>query len=186
MIKINKVYTKKGDDGTTVVLGPNRIPKDSQEIIVLGLLDELNAYIGWTRVSFANEQFQQLSASLLAIQNQLFDLGAFLCRPSKSLPSSVALAITKFENEIDDLNQNLSPLNSFVLPGANEQAARLHIARTICRRTEVNFISLAKDQSLLFQAIPYLNRLSDWLFVAARYVAKISGDQEFLWQPDKK
>lgn len=177
MVKINKVYTKKGDKGTTCILGPQRIPKSSEQIILLGALDEFNAYIGWILVQINDEQLQQ---RLIAIQNQLFDLGAFVCKPTSDLPPTLTQAVAIFETEIDKMNEQLPSLNSFVLPGGGELAARFHIARTVCRRAETQLVIASNNQAIA-TAIPYLNRLSDWLFVAARYCNKEENVPELLW-----
>lgn len=180
MVKITKVYTRKGDTGTTTVLGKERISKTSKQIIALGALDEVNAYIGWTLVALNPNS--TIHKRLLAIQNDLFDLGAYLCQPLNHYPQSLTVEVDQFEREIDQMNEALSTLNSFIFPGGSEVAARLHITRTVVRGCEIKLVSLSKETAVE-KAIPYINRLSDWLFVAARYSNKEAGIFETLWQP---
>lgn len=186
MVKINKVYTKKGDLGTTTILGPKRISKCSEHISALGALDELNAFLGWVLVVLNKELSDFLVERLAAIQNQLFDIGAYVCNPSGHYPVELSNTVEMFEHDIDYMNEQLATLNSFVLPGGCEEAARLHIARTVCRRAEIELVALLNEQPLIGVTIPYLNRLSDWLFVAARYVNKLAYREEPLWSPIPK
>ncbi len=183
MVKINKVYTKKGDQGTTTILGPKRISKCVVHIRALGALDELNAFLGWVFVVLNKELSDFLVARLDTIQNQLFDIGAYVCNPSTTYPSELTNTVSDFEHDIDYMNEQLPTLNSFVLPGGCEEAARLHMARTVCRRAEIELVAMLKEQPLIENTIPYLNRLSDWLFVAARYINKLSDRKEQLWNP---
>ncbi|MBA2654133.1 MAG: cob(I)yrinic acid a,c-diamide adenosyltransferase [Gammaproteobacteria bacterium] len=183
MVKITRVYTKKGDKGDTGSLKSNRTSKNSLRIEVLGALDELNSFLGWI-VVLLNDENAHLKTQLLTIQNVLFDVGAYLCGSSKINNPTVLFShiVTHLENEIDVMNATLPHLDSFVLPGGNEITARLHIARTICRRAERCLVSFAQEQKDT-TVIPYLNRLSDWLFVAARFIAYQQNVEEQLWQP---
>ncbi len=178
MVRITRVYTRKGDDGSTSILGAARLPKNSNLIEALGMLDELNSFIGWTIIEFKEQEFSDIKKKLNQIQNELFDLGAFLCNPNNKITFSDA--VSTFEKEMDEMNLQLEPLNSFILPGGCELCARLHITRTICRRAECTIAALTDEQKKI--AIPYLNRLSDWLFVVARYILNQLEIKELLWE----
>lgn len=186
MVKINKVYTKKGDRGTTTILGSKRISKCSIHVSALGVLDELNAFLGWILVVLNKELSDFLVERLITIQSQLFDIGAYVCHPTSSYPSELSNTVKTFEHDIDYMNVQLPALNSFILPGGCEEAMRLHVARTICRRAEIDLVALLDEQPLIENTIPFLNRLSDWLFVAARYVNKLAYQKERLWSPIPK
>lgn len=183
MVKITRVYTRKGDAGQTRVNKKTCIAKDSPQVEVLGLLDELNSVIGWALVLLTNDSSNLLKSRLVKIQHTLFDLGAYLCSKTKRTEHVEFFSheVASLETDIDQMNESLPNLASFILPGGNELSARLHIARTICRRAECKLVSLdlTKHEFLL----PYINRLSDWLFVAARFVAKKQQSEEILWQP---
>src|SRR5271169_1353335 len=188
MVKLNKIYTRTGDDGTTGLGSGERRKKYDLRVAAYGTLDEANAAIGIARLHTANDV--TLDAALSRIQNDLFDVGADLCTPGKGRgPDGARLTVTQaqvdwLESEIDRLNDHLAPLKSFVLPGGTAAAAYLHLARTICRRAE-RLIAELKDrpnESVGDEVLKYVNRLSDFLFVAGRH-ANGKGARDVLWQP---
>ena len=188
MVKLNKIYTRTGDDGTTGLGSGERRKKYDLRVAAYGTLDEANAAIGIARLHTAGDGM--LDAALSRIQNDLFDVGADLCTPGKGRgPDGARLTVTQaqvdwLESEIDRLNDELAPLKSFVLPGGTAAAAYLHLARTICRRAE-RLIAELKDrpnESVGDEVLKYVNRLSDFLFVASRY-ANGKGARDVLWQP---
>src|SRR6202166_3031024 len=188
MVKLNKIYTRTGDDGTTGLGAGERRKKYDLRVAAYGTLDETNAAIGIARLHTANDV--PLDAALSRIQNDLFDVGADLCTPGKGKgPGGARLTVTEnqvtwLEAEIDRLNAELSPLRSFVLPGGSAAAAYLHLARTICRRAE-RLIAELKDREadgVGAEVLKYVNRLSDFLFVASRY-ANGKGSDDVLWKP---
>lgn len=189
MVVLNKIYTRTGDDGTTALGSGKRIRKDSARVAAYGTIDETNAAIGMARVHIA-ESHPELDAMLAKIQNDLFDLGAELSVPATGEEQKTprleitAAQVKRLENEIDRLNAELQPLRSFVLPGGTPGAAALHMARTICRRAERLMVSLAADpnETVSPVALQYVNRLSDLLFVASRYVND-RGRSDILWVP---
>lgn len=186
MVKITKVYTRTGDEGMTHLAGGKRVSKISDRIQAIGTVDELNAHIGWVN-SQASEQLllTLFSKQLQRIQNELFNLGAQLAVLSEDRRSNTPVIkqvdIDRLEEEIDSMNEELPMLTSFILPGGGEIASRLHLARTVCRRAERELLSLMQQETLDGVELPYLNRLSDWLFVAARFVAKTFNEKEILW-----
>lgn len=191
MVRITTVTTKTGDCGMTHLAGGKRVPKVSQRIEAIGCIDELNAFMGFVVEACAqNTQFDELKNKMIRIQNELFDLGtqlAVLTEDRKSnTPSILQQDIKSLENELDEMNGTLPTLKSFILPGGNEIAARLHIVRTVCRRAERSVLRLAEIEKLDNEVVPYLNRLGDWLFVASRFVIIRSGGIEILWQPGKR
>lgn len=189
MVVLNKIYTRTGDDGTTALGSGQRIRKDSARVAAYGTIDETNAAIGMARVHIA-ESHPELDAMLAKIQNDLFDLGAELSVPATGEEQKTprleitAAQVKRLENEIDRLNAELQPLRSFVLPGGSPGAAALHMARTICRRAERLMVSLAAEpnETVSPVALQYVNRLSDLLFVASRYVND-RGRGDILWVP---
>ncbi|MBP1858893.1 cob(I)yrinic acid a,c-diamide adenosyltransferase [Rhizobium herbae] len=190
MVKLNKIYTKTGDDGTTgLAAGPRRLKSDLR-VEAYGTIDEANSFIGLARQHTA--EFEALDAMLMRIQNDLFDLGADLSTPDtgETLPYEplriLAVQVTRLEVEIDALNADLDPLRSFVLPGGSSAAATLHIARTIVRRAERHMVELARieGETVSSPALEYVNRLSDFLFVAARWTND-KGRSDVLWVPGK-
>lgn len=189
MVVLNKIYTRTGDDGTTALGSGKRIRKDSARVAAYGTIDETNAAIGMARVHIA-ESHPELDAMLARIQNDLFDLGAELSVPATGEEQKTprleitAAQVKRLENEIDRLNAELQPLRSFVLPGGSPGAAALHMARTICRRAERLMVSLAAEpnETVSPVALQYVNRLSDLLFVASRYVND-RGRSDILWVP---
>jgi cob(I)alamin adenosyltransferase len=191
MVVLNRIYTRTGDDGTTALGSGERVAKTARRVEAYGTVDEANAAIGLARTLLAAED-GAMQARLARIQNDLFDLGADLCVPEK--PDSgqksrlrvTGAHVERLETEIDELNAELSPLRSFVLPGGRPAAAQLHVARTVTRRAEREIIRLAEepDEIVGETAIKYVNRLSDFLFVAARYVNG-RGAEDVLWVPGK-
>ncbi|RMG67337.1 MAG: cob(I)yrinic acid a,c-diamide adenosyltransferase [Calditrichaeota bacterium] len=188
MVRINRVYTRTGDAGQTRLAGGQVVRKSDARIEAYGSVDELNAFIGLAIEALATEAWQKrMVVQMLRIQNELFDLGAQLAvlpedRRSNT-PTITQVHIKRLEEEIDSMNRDLAPLKSFILPGGSELLARLHVARTVCRRAERALVRLAERETLDGSEIPYLNRLSDWLFVAARFAAHHSGTTERLWHP---
>ena len=190
MVVLNRIYTRTGDDGTTALGTGERRKKYDLRIVAYGTLDEANAAIGIARLHTAADAM--LDAALARIQNDLFDVGADLTMPDKGRgPGGARLAVSQaqvtwLESEIDRLNAELSPLRSFVLPGGSAAAAYLHLARTICRRAE-RLIAELKDrpgERVTPEVLKYVNRLSDYLFVAGRY-ANGKGAHDVLWTPGK-
>ena len=187
MVVLSKIYTRTGDDGTTALGSGRRVAKFDLRVECYGTLDETNAAIGLARLHTRSEQ--ALDAMLARIQNDLFDLGAELCYPDESKDARGRLSVSdaqveRLENEIDALNRELQPLRSFVLPGGTQAASFLHLARTISRRAERLMVALAArpNEPVGGSALRYINRLSDFLFVAARY-ANDKGQSDVLWVP---
>lgn len=186
MVVLNKIYTRTGDAGETALGDGTRVAKHSARVTSYGTVDELNATVGLARLHAAGEMAERLSR----IQNDLFDLGADLCRPNMEqddaaeyTPLRVVSAQTdRLEAEIDQMNADLEPLRSFILPGGSALAAQLHLARTVCRRAERLCVDLAAVEGVNESALIYLNRLSDWFFVAAR-IANDNGKDDVLWVP---
>lgn len=190
MVRLNRIYTKTGDAGDTGLGDGERRPKFDRRIASYGTVDETNAAIGIARLHVASEN-AEVDAMLARIQNDLFDLGADLCvpeRPGQTLswtPLRVSTAqVERLEAEIDRMNEALEPLRSFVLPGGSAGATHLHLARTVCRRAERLMVELARtaDEPVSDAALQYINRLSDHLFVASRYLNKM-GPGDVLWVP---
>jgi cob(I)alamin adenosyltransferase len=191
MVVLNKIYTRTGDKGTTALGSGERVRKDSPRVSAYGTVDETNAAIGMARVHLAGAALEiDVDAILGRIQNDLFDLGADLCVPDRGEPLPyeplriVPEQVVRLEREIDAMNAGLKPLRSFVLPGGRPGAAALHVARTVARRAERLLVQLAgePDEPVSEAAVRYLNRLSDLLFVASRYVND-RGDGDVLWVP---
>jgi len=189
MVVLNKIYTKTGDAGTTALGTGARVDKFSQRVTAYGTVDETNAAIGIARLKVPETEARVRDA-LMRIQNDLFDLGADLCVPDSDetlawTPLRVAESqVDRLEREIDEMNGEMEPLKSFVLPGGTPAAADLHLARTICRRAEREVVLLASDENEAVSdaALMYLNRLSDFLFVASRYLNG-RGKADVLWVP---
>jgi cob(I)alamin adenosyltransferase len=186
MVVLNRIYTRTGDDGTTALGSGERRPKYDLRVSAYGTVDETNAVIGVVRLHLADAR--ELDAMLGLIQNDLFDLGADLAVPQREGKAErlrvVSSQVERLERDIDTLNANLAPLTSFVLPGGAPAAAYLHLARTVCRRAERIVVELAAkpDEPVSDAAIHYLNRLSDFLFVASRSVNH-GGSGDVLWVP---
>ncbi|MSP17343.1 MAG: cob(I)yrinic acid a,c-diamide adenosyltransferase [Myxococcales bacterium] len=190
MVRINRVYTRTGDAGETGLVGGERVAKDSLRIECYGTVDELNATLGLVGAALAaSPAGPRLVPILLRVQNELFNLGAQLAAPDEKvlarMPGVEPRHITALELEIDELNEALPELKSFVLPGGGEVSARLHISRTVCRRAERLVVTLARESLVPPHAVIYLNRLSDALFVHGRWAAQTEGRPEPLWEPEK-
>ena len=190
MVKLNKIYTRTGDDGTTgLVAGPRRLKHDAR-VEAYGDIDETNSVVGLARLDL--QEHGELDAMLARIQNDLFDLGADLATPDTGEPPQyeplriVQAQVDRLEQEIDRLNADLEPLKSFVLPGGTRAAAALHLARTVSRRAERRIVELKQMEGEIVSsaAAAYVNRLSDFLFVAARWVND-KGRSDVLWIPGK-
>ena len=185
MVKLNKIYTRTGDQGDTGLADGSRISKDHPRAQAIGDVDELNCAIG---VALGEVADDEICAMLSAIQNELFDLGADIATPGEDFtPSDMALRIVqaqidRIEREIDRMNESLEPLRSFILPAGAGGVAELHLARAVARRAERSAVAASREVALNPLALIYLNRLSDWLFVAARFVAAKRGG-DVLWQP---
>ena len=184
MVTLNRIYTRAGDGGATRLASGAPVSKTDPRVEAYGSVDEANAAIGLARLSIAADQ--RLDPILRRVQNDLFDLGADLATPqAEGGPPKLritAIQVGRLETEIDALNADLAPLTSFVLPGGSAAAAALHVARTVCRRAERTCVALAERESVNAEALKYLNRLSDLLFVAAR-VANDEGRADVLWTP---
>jgi cob(I)alamin adenosyltransferase len=186
MVVLNRIYTRTGDDGTTALGSGERRPKYDLRVAAYGTVDETNAVIGVVRLHL--QDGRELDTMLGLIQNDLFDLGADLAVPQREGKAErlrvVSSQVERLERDIDSLNANLAPLASFVLPGGTPAAAYLHLARTVCRRAERIMVELAArpDEPVSDAAIQYINRLSDFLFVASRS-ANNNGTGDVLWVP---
>jgi cob(I)alamin adenosyltransferase len=188
MVRLNKIYTKTGDAGTTGLGTGQRVRKDDLRIAAYGTVDETNATLGVVRQHLSGHP--GLDAKILRIQNDLFDLGADLCVPDRGEKLEFeALRITegqvtRLEAELDEMNAEINPLKSFILPGGSPASVAFHVARTVCRRAERDMVSLAaaENEPVSAAALKYINRLSDYLFVAGRYVND-RGKSDVLWVP---
>jgi len=189
MVVLNRIYTRTGDDGTTALGTGERRKKYDLRVAAYGTLDEVNATIGVARLHAAEDR--DLDAALARVQNDLFDVEADLCMPSEKGkgPGGARLAVSAaqvawIEGEIDRLNAELAPLKSFILPGGSAAAAYLHLARTVCRRAERLIVKLNDQpgESVTPEALQYVNRLSDYLFVASRFMNH-KGASDVLWRP---
>ena len=186
MVILNRIYTRTGDAGETALGNGARVAKNAPRVNAYGTVDEVNATVGLARQHAASD----IDAALQRIQNDLFDLGADLCRPDMARDHEaghmplriVAAQVARLESEIDVMNANLAPLRSFVLPGGSALAAHLHLCRTTARRAERLSVELAGIEAVNPEAVKYLNRLSDWFFVAAR-AANSDGAGDVLWVP---
>ena len=187
MVTLNKIYTKTGDEGKTSLGNGDRVKKHSLRVDAYGTVDETNATVGLARL---HAKDITTTTQLSAIQNDLFDLGADLCRPNheddaKSTHRPLRInskQVKRLENEIDSMNNALKTLKSFVLPGGSALAAHLHLCRTVSRRAERLTFALSETESVNEIAVKYLNRLSDWFFVASR-IANSNGADDILWVP---
>lgn len=187
MVVLNRIYTRKGDDGSTALVTGDRLPKSHLRIEAYGTIDETNCVVGMARLHTG--ETADLDAMLMRIQNDLFDLGADLATPPEAVLKweplrIVAAQVERLEREIDRLNADLEPLKSFVLPGGSAASAHLHLARTVSRRAERVMVALteAEPGAVSREAIAYVNRLSDFFFVAARWVND-HGRADVLWVP---
>jgi cob(I)alamin adenosyltransferase len=189
-LALNRIYTKRGDAGETALVGGQRVPKDAIRIEAYGTVDELNAFLGLAGMSCSEEtRLQPLGQILLRVQHELFNLGSLLATlPADVHPKQPRVTdaeVEQLEREIDAKNEGLPPLRSFVLPGGSRLNAELHAARTICRRAERLTVSLAREEQVPPEAIRYLNRLSDALFVWSRWANHVLGLPEVLWEPNR-
>lgn len=192
---INRVYTRRGDSGETSLAGGQRAPKDSLRIEAYGTVDELNAFVGAARASADEamaagcEGLRPLSEILLRVQHELFNLGSILATlPQDVHPKQARITeaeIVRLEKEMDEMNESLQPLRSFVLPGGSRLNTDLHICRTVCRRAERAVVALGREEEVPAEAVQYLNRLSDAFFVWSRWASHLSGGGETLWQPNR-
>ena len=185
MPRLTKIYTKVGDAGMTALGGGQRVPKDDLRVQAYGTVDELNSQIG---VALAAGLCDRLDAELRRVQNELFDLGSDLCfveedKQKWPLPQVEQRHVEKLERLIDEMQVVVGPLENFILPGGSVGAAHLHVARTVCRRAERETATLAREQGVRPHVLGYLNRLSDTLFVMARYENHMQGVPEPLWRP---
>lgn len=186
MVVLNKIYTKTGDAGETALGNGDRVAKHSQRVTAYGTVDELNATLGLARLHADDAT----DAALSRIQNDLFDLGADLCRPDMSKDDEAGYPVlrmsvdqtARLESEIDEMIARLEPLKSFILPAGSALSAHLHLSRTVARRAERLTVELAGNEDVNAAAVTYLNRLSDWFFCAAR-IANDEGRADVLWQP---
>jgi cob(I)alamin adenosyltransferase len=184
LVKLNKIYTRTGDDGTTGLVDGSRSAKDAPRLSAIGDVDELNCTIGVAALHVEGEA----QARLRTIQNDLFDLGADLATPGDDFTPGdmtlriVAMQVKRLEDELDLMNEALKPLTSFILPGGSPAGAALHVARSTCRRAERTAVAASRSVSLNPEALRYLNRLSDYLFVMGRAVNN-NGADDILWVP---
>ena len=179
--RLSKIYTRTGDDGSTGLGDGTRVPKDSLRVAAYGTVDELNSAIG---VVLAQDLPDSIREILVEIQHELFDLGGELCIPGAAAISDADVA--RLEQRLDAHNEALPPLKDFILPGGGAAAAHCHLARTICRRAEREVVALGRQETVRGEAVRYLNRLSDLLFVLARVLARASGEGEVLWRHERR
>jgi cob(I)alamin adenosyltransferase len=193
-LAINRVYTRRGDQGETSLAGGQRLPKDGPRIEAYGTIDELNSFLGLARATAdeaaaAVPRLSELAAILLRVQHELFNLGSILATlPEDVHPKQARVTdaeIAQLEREIDRMNEPLPPLRSFVLAGGSRLDAELHVCRTVCRRAERACVSLSRTESIPAEAVSYLNRLSDALFVWSRWASHVTGAGETLWEPTR-
>lgn len=193
-LAITRVYTRQGDTGETSLAGGQRVPKDSLRIAAYGSVDELNSFVGLARATVNGMQDEptaigELAPILLRVQHELFNLGSILATlPEDVHPTQARITRTEIgqlEVEIDRMNDSLSPLRSFVLPGGSRLNAELHICRTVCRRAERECVALARAENIPAEAVRYLNRLSDAFFVWSRWASHVSAAPETLWEPNQ-
>ncbi len=193
-IALNRIYTKRGDQGETSLVGGQRVPKDALRIETYGAVDELNAFLGIAAVTAAENaarapELAELAAILHRVQHELFNLGSVLATLPEDIhprqPRVTSAEVRQLEDELDRMNADLPPLRSFVLPGGCRLNAELHVCRTVCRRAERLCVALASEEQIPAECVPYLNRLSDALFVWSRWASHRLGEAETLWQPNR-
>ena len=191
MVRITKVYTRAGDKGETSLVGGKRVPKDSPRIDAYGTIDELNSIVGLARVFNeesldAGDAHQFLNGVLCQIQDELFDLGSELATPPEFFQEGMYRVskneIERIEKLIDQCQKDLEPLKSFILPGGGRIGAYLHQCRTVCRRAERELWRFSRTEEINADVLKYVNRLSDLFFVLSRWIAKQTGEREYLWQ----
>jgi cob(I)alamin adenosyltransferase len=192
-IALNRIYTRTGDGGDTRLAGGQRIRKDDPRIDCYGTVDELNAFVGVARTTAEElaekaERLRGFARILKRVQHELFNLGSILATlPEDVHPKQARITpadVAQLEHEIDEANSELEPLRSFVLPGGSRLDAELHVCRTVCRRAERLLVALAREQDVPAEAVRYLNRLSDALFVWSRWVDRVLGAAETIWAPN--
>ena len=194
MVRINRVYTRTGDEGETGLVGGSRVPKDSPSIHAFGTLDELNSFVGLARAEIPSgcgksgpSELDDLSECLLWIQHKLFDVGAFLATPAgesrEKKPSAGPGDVKMLERTMDDWTVPLPELDSFLLPGGGKLGAWLHVCRAVCRRGEREICRLHATEAVDADVLRFVNRLSDFFFVAARHAARLLGESEVKWKP---
>jgi cob(I)alamin adenosyltransferase len=190
-IRITRVYTRTGDKGETSLVGGKRVPKDSPRIDAYGTIDELNSIIGLARVFNeenldGGEAHHFLDEMLCKIQDELFDLGSELATPPEVFQDGMfrvsQTEVKNIEKLIDKCQENLQPLESFILPGGGRIGAYLHQCRTVCRRAEREILRLSREETISEWPLKYVNRLSDLFFVLSRWISKETGEREYLWQ----
>lgn len=189
-IRITRVYTRSGDQGDTALVGGRRVPKDDTRIEAYGTIDELNSVVGLARVfnerAPQNAARDRLEEILKRLQNELFDLGSELATPADAFYDGMFRVgesdVTALEQLMDDCQQDLEPLNSFILPGGGPVSGFLHQCRTVCRRAERIVLQLGREADIGPWPLRYLNRLSDLFFVLSRWIGKHSGETEYLWE----
>ncbi|MBE2210234.1 MAG: cob(I)yrinic acid a,c-diamide adenosyltransferase [Xanthomonadaceae bacterium] len=179
--RLSKIYTRTGDDGSTGLGDGSRVAKDSLRVEAYGTVDEANSCIG---VVLASDMPEDIRSLLTSVQHQLFDLGGELCIPGHAAIDDED--VERLEQHLDRYNDDLPPLKDFILPGGGEAAARCHVARTVVRRAERETVALSRVEAMRPQAIRYLNRLSDLLFVLSRVLARASGHGEVLWNHERR
>lgn len=189
-IALNRIYTRRGDAGETSLVGGQRVPKDALRIECYGTVDELNSFIGMSRVSLLEHPvLEPLATVLFRVQHELFNLGSILATLPADVhpkqPRVTPVEVEQLEREIDSYNQPLPALRSFVLPGGTRANTELHAARTVCRRAERLLVALAREEEVPAETIHYLNRLSDALFVWSRWVNSTLNIPETLWEPNR-
>jgi cob(I)alamin adenosyltransferase len=189
-LALNRIYTKGGDAGETALVGGQRVPKDALRIECYGTVDELNSFIGLVGISCSEEsRLQKLGEILRRVQHELFNLGSILATLPEDVhpkqPRVTDKEVEQLEREIDAMNEGLPVLRSFILPGGSRVNAELHVTRTICRRAERLVVGLARQEQVPAEAIRYLNRLSDALFVWSRWASHVMGVPEVLWDPNR-
>ena len=193
MVRLNRIYTKAGDGGETRLVGGQKVPKDSPRIEAYGTVDELSSCLGLARAALATAPVPagaaELSQVIRRIQNELFNLGSDLATlPEDRHPKQPLIEarhVTALERDLDGWNDALPALRSFVLPGGGWVASTLHLARTVCRRAERLVVALQATEAVGAEVLPYLNRLSDALFVMSRHASRLYGEPEPLWEPEK-
>ena len=179
--RLSKIYTRTGDAGSTGLGDGTRVAKDAARIVALGAVDETNAHLG---VVLAQSLPEAVRGELVVLQHQLFDLGGELCNPGHAAINDDDIA--RLEQRIDHFNAALPPLREFILPGGSAAAAHCHVARTVCRRAEIAVLALSRREAVRPQALGYLNRLSDLLFVLARVLARADGAEEVFWRHERR
>ncbi len=182
--RLSKLYTRTGDGGTTGLADGSRVGKDSARIEAMGAVDELNSLLGVLLAGLNTVALQSVYTALAPIQHRLFDVGGELAIPGVAIIEEID--VIELEKLIDDFNAQVPPLKEFILPGGSLLIAQAHLARSVCRRAERRYQTLAAEEPINPQALAYLNRLSDLLFVSARTIARLDATAEVLWQPKPK